>query len=212
MHPALAKGVAANVSGLAVAGIDSAVGGAAGAGAGLAVDENNRQLHMQNYERLRDRCRGGSSTECQTINRMSGVRSGMPTDDAKIPASMVVDNYDANENVVSYTLIDRKSNQPTMILEPVEFNVYRNSVPSIQAMMQNPPQYTLDFASAGLYSANGDNQRALEHVSAGVTSRDYVRDVALGAAGAVVSATQAVRPAPVVNPTILDELVANGVR
>ena len=155
----------------------------------------NRQLHVSNYDRLKDGCRGSSSTECQTINRMGGVRSGMPTDDAKIPASKVVENYDANGKVVSYTLIDSKTNQPTMIMEPLEFAAYRNATPGTQAMMQTSPQYALDFASAGLYSATGDNGRAIEHVTAGVTSRDYVRDVALGVAGAAGAAATAARPA-----------------
>lgn len=53
----------------------------------------------------------------------------------------------------------------------------------------------LDFASAGLYSANGDTSRAYEHLISGVTSRDYVRDVALGVAGAAVSAANVPRPA-----------------
>lgn len=167
-----------------------------GGDAAYAVDKFNRQLHVSTYERLKEGCRGSSSTECQTINRMGGVRSGMPTDDARIPASKVVENYDANGKVVSYTLIDSKSNQPTMIMEPLEFAAYRNATPGTQAMMQLAPQYALDFASAGLYSAAGDNGRAVEHVTAGVTSRDYVRDVTLGVAGAALSAASVAQPNP----------------
>jgi hypothetical protein len=35
---------------------------------------------------------------------------------------------------VSYTLIDPKTNQPTMIMEPLEFEAYRNATPGMQAM------------------------------------------------------------------------------
>nr|WP_314623562.1 hemagglutinin repeat-containing protein [uncultured Noviherbaspirillum sp.] len=182
------------VVGGAVAGGGTAVAGAQGGGVAAAVDVFNRQLHISNYERLKDGCRGSSSAECQTINRMGGVRSGMPVVDAKIPASKVVENYDASGKVVSYTLINSVTNQPTMIMEPLEFDTFRNAAPGIQAMMQLSPQYALDFASAGLYSAAGDNGRALEHVGAGVTSRDYVRDVGLGVAGAAVSAASVAKP------------------
>ncbi len=54
MSPAVAKGVAANVSGLAAAGLGTAVGGAAGAGVGLAVDANNRQLHPDETRWIKD--------------------------------------------------------------------------------------------------------------------------------------------------------------
>ena len=83
-----------------------------------------------------------------------------------------------------------------MIMEPLEFAAYRNATAGTQAIMQLSPQYALDFASAGLYSAAGDNGRAIEHVTAGVTSRDYVRDVALGVAGAAASAASVAKPNP----------------
>jgi hypothetical protein len=129
---------------------------------------------------------------------MAGVRSGMPTDDPSIPASKVVANYDSNNNVVSYTLVDRNTNQATMIMEPLDYAAYRNSSPGTQALMKLSPQYALDFASAGLYSSQGDNGRAVEHFLAGITSRDYVRDVAFGIVGAAVSATTVARPAATV--------------
>jgi filamentous hemagglutinin len=63
-----------------------------------------------------------------------------------------------------------------------------------QAMMQLSPQYALDFASAGLYASQGDSNRATEHLIAGLTSRDYARDVALGVTVATVSAATAIKP------------------
>ncbi|MDB5766080.1 MAG: hypothetical protein JWQ61_894 [Collimonas fungivorans] len=82
-----------------------------------------------------------------------------------------------------------------MILEPLDFAAYRNASPGIQALMTLAPQYALDFASSGLYSVSGDG-RAAEHLVAGVTSRDYVVDMALGIAGAAAaSASGPVRAA-----------------
>jgi filamentous hemagglutinin len=78
--------------------------------------------------------------------------------------------------------------------------------------MQLSPQYALDFASAGLYASAGDSSRAMEHTVAGVTSRDYMRDVAMGVVGAAVAAVTVARPPLVVNPAMLDELAANGVK
>lgn len=188
MNANVAKGVAANVGGLTAAGLGAAVAGSTGAGVAISVDANNRQLHFSTYSRLKQNCRDTASDECQTVHRMGGVRSGMPEDDPRIPASRVISNFDADGKVVSYTLIDRQSNQPTMIMEPLEFAAYRNASPGIQALMQLSPQYALDFASAGLYVTVGDQTRTAEHVISGGTSRDYARDVGLGIAGAVGSA------------------------
>jgi hypothetical protein len=69
-------------------------------------------------------------------------------------------------------------------------------------MMQLSPQYALDFASAGLYVVAGENSRAVEHLTAGVTSRDYVRDVGLGIVGAAISTTIGVRPAGIASDTV----------
>ncbi len=76
------------------------------------------------------------------------LRSGMPQDDPQIRASRVVANYDEDGRVVSFTLIDRQSNQPTIIMDPLEFSAYRNAAPGVQALMQSSPQYVLDFESA----------------------------------------------------------------
>jgi filamentous hemagglutinin len=53
MNATLAKGAAANVSGVTAAGIGGAVGGTTGAGAGLSVDANNRQLHPHEKARIK---------------------------------------------------------------------------------------------------------------------------------------------------------------
>ncbi|WP_323507207.1 hypothetical protein [Glaciimonas sp. Gout2] len=123
----------------------------------------------------------------------------MPSDDPAIPESKVVANYDADDNVVSYTLLDRNSNQPTMIMEPLEFAAHQNASFGLQAMMQLSPQYALGFASAGMHSANGNTGQAYQNLGAGVTSEDYFRDVALGIAGAAISAVGVAKPSPVLS-------------
>jgi filamentous hemagglutinin len=193
---------------IAATALGAAIGGAAGAASGLNVEANNRQLHMANFNRLREGCRSSGSDECQTINKMAGVRSGMPTDDPSIPASKVVANYDSNNNVVSYTLIDRNTNQPTMIMEPLEVGAYKNASPGMQAMMQLSPQYALDFASAGLYAANGNTGQAYQNLQAGVTSRDYLRDVILASVGTLATSptTGGVKPTGgVIGTTLADD-------
>ncbi|MFH2135590.1 MAG: hemagglutinin repeat-containing protein [Pseudomonadota bacterium] len=176
------------------AGMGAVVGGTQGAASGMPVDTNNRQLHISNFNRLKDGCKGSSSTECQTINRMAGVKSGMPVEDSAIPSSNVVANYDANDNVVSYTILDKATNQPTMIMEPLEFAAFRNAPAGTQALMPLSPQYSLDFASAGLYASTGDSSRASEHLIAGITSGDYARDVTLGIIGAIGATAAVARP------------------
>lgn len=172
----------------------SALDASAGANIATNAATNNRMAHMSNFNSLHDGCRGSNSSECQTINQMAGVRSGMPTTDPAIPASKIVANYDGNNNVVSYTLIDRITNQPTMIMEPLEFAAYKDSSPGTQALLQIAPQYALDFGSAGLYSINGQTGKAYQNLVAGVTSRDYLRDVALGIIGMGASAVVGAKP------------------
>ena len=53
MNATVAKGVAANVGGLAAAGMGAAVGGTTGGGLALSVDANNRQLHPTEVQWIR---------------------------------------------------------------------------------------------------------------------------------------------------------------
>ena len=57
MNTSVAKGVAANVSGMTAASIGGAVGGTTGAGAGLSVDANNQQLHPTEVQWIRQNAR-----------------------------------------------------------------------------------------------------------------------------------------------------------
>ena len=181
-------------SGMGQSGADALASVAQGIGSATAVDIYNRQFHFNEYDRVKDNCRGSSSPECGRINKMSGVRSGMPMDDPSIPGGKVVANYGKNDEVVSYVIIDRNSNKPTFIMEPLEFAAYRKSTPGIQAMMLLSPQYALDMASATLYGNSGDWNSAKEHVISGLTSRDNVIDLSIGMLGGAFVAGGKTKP------------------
>ena len=63
MNAEIAKGVAANVSGITAAGLGGVVGGTTGAGTALAVDANNRQLHFDEKQRIAIKANGDKKLE-----------------------------------------------------------------------------------------------------------------------------------------------------
>ena len=63
MNAEIAKGVAANVSGITAAGLGGVVGGTTGAGTALAVDVNNRQLHFDEKQRIAIKANGNKKLE-----------------------------------------------------------------------------------------------------------------------------------------------------
>jgi len=63
MNAEIAKGVAANVSGITAAGLGGVVGGTTGAGTALAVDANNRQLHFDEKQRIAIKANGNKTLE-----------------------------------------------------------------------------------------------------------------------------------------------------
>ena len=164
------------------------VGGNTGGMVASQGDRFNRQLHMATYDKLKGQCGGKANTiECRTLQRMTGVNSRM-RDDIILPQDQVVANYDAQGTVVSYTLVDKASNQAWMIMEPVEFEVYRELGYQIRADYQAYSQQELDRASYAFYAANYDLKRAAEHLSYDWLNKDAVRDAALSVvAGGVAS-------------------------
>jgi len=174
---------------------DALMAAAQGGQAADTVDENNRQAHWKNFVKDKVSCdKNPDGAGCDTILKMAGVRSRLVGFMATDTANVVV-NTDANGKVVSYTLLDKTTNQPTLIMEPLEFEAFRNAPAGHQALMKLSPQYALDFASSGLYASVGNNSKAYESLRAGFTSDDYLRDVALGVAGVAVSSASVARPA-----------------
>ncbi|MDP2832025.1 MAG: DUF3418 domain-containing protein, partial [Pseudomonadota bacterium] len=77
------------------------------------------------YDKLKASCGGkGTTLECRTLQRMTGVNSQM-RDDLALPEDKVIAHYDVQGKVVSYTLLDKGNNQPWLVMEPLEFQTYR---------------------------------------------------------------------------------------
>ena len=107
----------------AAAGAD-AQGVAIAAATGANAAQNNRMLHWSTFSQKLEECRGSTTKECQTINRMGG-ESSQVLDFMALPEADVAVNLDGAGKVVSYTLLDPTSHQPMMIMEPAEFVAYR---------------------------------------------------------------------------------------
>lgn len=191
VSPETASMMSQGVAELTSLAVGAAAGGYAGAGTALTTDTNNRQLTFSAFNRLRAGCKESRSAECATINRMAGVRSSMPMSDPALVEGKVVLNYDGEGKIVSYVVL-AKDNQPSMIMEPLEYAAFRNAPKGIQALSVLSPQYSLDFASSGLYAVAGADGRAWDQFVAGITSFDYARDLALGALSTAVSLPRAV--------------------
>ena len=200
----LAGATAAGATGqTADAGVLSAA--AKGGEAAGTVDANNRQLHWKNYEAEHEKCSknpGGSG--CTTILKMTGVHSQV-LDFMATPTANVVVNTNASGQVVSYTLLDKATNQPLAIMEPMEFDAFRNAPAGIQALtLRVSPQYVLDMASSGLEAAAGNIGKALDAGKAAVTSPEYLRDVVIGVVGGIVSGGSIAKPTvgPALEPSV----------
>lgn len=161
-------------------------GGTQGPVTALSVDTNNRQLHWNNFLAAKDKCKSApTSAGCQTIERMGGTQSQV-LDFLALPDANVVANFGGDGRVISYTLLDKQTNQPTMIMEPLEFEAYRNATAGIRALMLHSPQWALDAASASLYAGIGNVDRAGEHANLMLTDPAMWAENAIGFAGGVV--------------------------
>jgi filamentous hemagglutinin len=182
-----AKAVVQGLGELMSAGVGMLVGGTTGAASALGTDTNNRQMHWQNYLKASENCRSNTAAAgCGTILKMSGVGSQVLGFMAT-PSANVAVNTDAQGTVVSYTLLDKISNQPLAIMEPLDFEAFRNAPAGFQALMLRvSPQYSLDMASAMLEAASGNTDKAVVAGMAVITSPEYWRDVALGVGGEIV--------------------------
>lgn len=95
-------------------------------------------------------------------------------------------NTDADGKVVSYTILDKATNQPKMIMEPADFQAFRSAPAGFQALMQLSPQYMYDLSSALTHGMNyRDLSNAKESLSDVVSSKQYWFDAALGVLGVV---------------------------
>lgn len=173
--------IMASVAEAVTGGNAASINIAASAGANAA--ENNRMMHFDSFVKEKANCKGNNSTECQTINRMAGVHSTMPADDSSIPDSQVVENLDANGQVVSYTLVARDNNQPQLIMEPTDFAMYAGADSASQGWMTLSPQWSLDIGSGLAYAGQGDTALAFDHMGYAVSSPEYWLTAGMGVLG-----------------------------
>ena len=190
-----AEGVAKLLTGAAATTLGGMVGGAAGGAAALNEDANNRQLHWKNYNEAKAECaKTPQASGCATIKKMAGTSSQVVDFLATSVANVAV-NTDANGQVVSYTILDKATNQPKLIMEPAEFQAFASAPAGNQALLMSiTPQYALDMGSAGLHAAAGNTSKVADALTDAVTSPDYARDVAMGVFGAAVGAVSVARP------------------
>ncbi|NOT66774.1 MAG: hypothetical protein HOP04_00270 [Methylophilaceae bacterium] len=172
-------------------GIGGAIGGANGAATALVVDTNNRQLHWDGFLKEKAKCdKSPSNQGCGTIEKMAGDSTRViPNAISGLPESMVIANLDAQGNVVSYTVAD-KLGHPQLIMQPLEFEVYRNATLGIRANMNLAPQWSLDYASALVYSSTGQIGLAVEHAGLVLTNPGMWMENAVGVLGGVLAGSE----------------------
>ena len=182
---------ASMISGIAAAATgQGAQGVAIASGAGANAAQNNRLMHWGDYLAAKDKCKNAASSECTTLQRMAGTQSQV-LDFMALPDANVVANFGTDGKVVSYTLFDKQSHQPTLIMEPLEFEAYRNATPGLRAMIALSPQWSLDASSMLLYGSTGNTSRALESAKQVVTNPGMWVENALGVLGGAVAGVTA---------------------
>ena len=125
-----AKAAAQLIIGGAAATIGGVAGGGAGAVTAFNADANNRQLHWSQFVKDKARCdKTAQASGCATIEKMAGVKSQVLDFMATETANVAV-NTDASGRVVSYTLLDKATNEPVLIMEPVDFQTFRSAPPA----------------------------------------------------------------------------------
>jgi hypothetical protein len=151
---------------------------------------NNRIMHWRDFEKAHAQCQNAPGADgCHTVLKMGGQHSGVLPDFLQLPESQVVANSDATGRVVSYTIVDKQSGQPLLIMGPAEYQAYRNAPLATRGQYLLAPQWSLDLGSAVVYAGLGDARRAQEHVGYVLASPEYWLTLGAGAAGAVVGRT-----------------------
>lgn len=187
MGPQAAQMVAKAVADLTATGMGYAAGGVQGAGSALTVDANNRQLGWDKFMAEKDKCRNSpGATGCGTIDKMAG-KSQQIVDFLALPTSKTVANIDANGQVVSYTILDKDTNKPMMIMEPAEYQAYRGAGSATQGWYLLSPQWSLDIGSANVYAGQGDFSRAFDYLGDAISSPEYWATMGLGTLGGILS-------------------------
>ncbi len=103
---------------------------------------------------------------------MAGVRNEFIKEVPELPESSVVINYNEDNEVVSYTVVNKnQGNRPVLIFEPKEFEAYKAGSLSTQGLFLLSPQWSFDIGSAALYA---DEEKSLGYITDAVTSPEYI--------------------------------------
>ena len=103
---------------------------------------------------------------------MAGVRNEFIKEVPELPESSVVINYNEDNEVVSYTVVNKsQGNRPVLIFEPKEFEAYKAGSLSTRGLYLLSPQWSFDIGSAALYA---DEEKSLGYITDAVTSPEYI--------------------------------------
>jgi hypothetical protein len=112
-----------------------------------------------------------------------------------LPEANVVANYDAAGQVVSFTIVDKQTNQPLLIMEPAEYAAYRDAGQATRGWYLLSPQWSLDLGSELVYAGQGNLDRAAEHLGYATSDPNLWVATLLGTTGSLASRSLPVRGA-----------------
>ena len=128
--------------------------------------ENNAQKHWGNFQSELETCTYKPATSgCDAVFRMAGDGQNVPRADLETEDFGVIANYNKDGTIASYTLTDKTTNKPLLIMEPLEFAAFQLTPQIYQKAYPYSDQWALDYASGLLYASTGDTRRALEEVA-----------------------------------------------
>ena len=136
------------------------------------ADQFNRQMHYDDFIEKLTACHNQNSSNCQQLQQMAGVRNEFIEEVPELPESSVVINYNEDNEVVSYTVVNKsQGNRPVLIFEPKEFEAYKAGSLSTRGLYLLSPQWSFDIGSAALYA---DEEKSLGYITDAVTSPEYI--------------------------------------
>ncbi len=136
------------------------------------ADQFNRQMHYDDFIEKLTACHNQNSSNCQQLQQMAGVRNEFIEEVPELPESSVVINYNEDNEVVSYTVVNKsQGNRPVLIFEPKEFEAYKAGSLSTRGLFLLSPQWSFDIGSAALYA---DEEKSLGYITDAVTSPEYI--------------------------------------
>lgn len=155
----------------------AAVDGDLQQGASIAgsATQYNYQAHWSDFEESTGACRKNpSDVGCSTILRMVGVT-------AQPLGNGLIQNLDASGNAVSYTILG-VDGKPLLIMEPKEYELYRQLPVAWQEGYLSVPAWKLNLASSIQRTQNGEIASGVDHYGYMLSEPEYWVDLTVGMA------------------------------